>query len=152
MEFNDRFSLIPQNHVLATLSYSLPEFFKEIKQMANQMGCCIEGWKNRWMACRVTLWQKSSGVSWFKMQNLGSINHLQWVSLVAQWLRIHLQCRRPRFNPRVRTISWRRKWEFNPVCLPGKSNGQKGLVDYSPWGHKCQTRLSNYTATSHLQV
>ena len=36
--------LIPQNHVLAILSYSLPEFFKEIKQMANQMGCYTEGW------------------------------------------------------------------------------------------------------------
>ena len=36
--------LIPQNCVLAILSYSLPEFFKEIKQMANQMGCYTEGW------------------------------------------------------------------------------------------------------------
>ena len=75
-----------------------------------------------------------------------------FVQLLSSWLRIHLQCRRPRFDPRVRTISWRRKWQFNPVCLPGKSHGQRGLVDYSPWGHKGQTRLSNYTTTSHLQV
>ena len=144
--------LIPQNHVLAILSYFLPEFFKEIKQMANQMGCYTEGWQNRWMACRVTLRQKSSGVFGFKMQNLGSVNHLQWAFVVVQWLRIHLQCRRPRFDPRVRTISWRRKCQFNPVCLPGKSHGQRGLVDHSAWGHKGQTGLSNYPTTSHLQV
>ena len=23
-----------------------------------------------------------------------------------------------------------------PVCLPGKSHGQKTLAGYSPWGHK----------------
>ena len=23
-----------------------------------------------------------------------------------------------------------------PVFLPGKSNGQRSLVGYSPWGHK----------------
>ena len=34
--------------------------------------------------------------------------------------RIHLQCRRPRFNPWVRKIPWRRKWQPTPVSLPGK--------------------------------
>ena len=33
-------------------------------------------------------------------------------------------------------ILWNRKWESTPVFLPGKSNGQKGLVGYSPRGHK----------------
>ena len=33
-------------------------------------------------------------------------------------------------------IPWNRKWEPTPVFLPGKSNGQKGLVGYSPRGHK----------------
>ena len=23
-----------------------------------------------------------------------------------------------------------------PVCLPGKTHGQRSLVGYSPWGHK----------------
>ena len=35
-----------------------------------------------------------------------------------------------------RKISWRRKWLPTPVFLPGKSHGQRSLVDYSPWGHK----------------
>ena len=30
----------------------------------------------------------------------------------------------------------RRKWQPTPVLLPGKSNGWKSLVGYSPWGHK----------------
>ena len=36
----------------------------------------------------------------------------------------------------VRKISGRRKWQPTPVFLPGKSQGQRSLVDYSPWGHK----------------
>ena len=42
--------------------------------------------------------------------------------LTAQWQRIHLRCRRwerPRFEPWVRTVPWRRKWQPSPVFLPG---------------------------------
>ena len=49
------------------------------------------------------------------------------------------QCRkhrRPGFNPWVRKIPWRRKWQPTPVFLPGESHGQRSLVGYSPWGHK----------------
>ena len=37
-------------------------------------------------------------------------------------------------DPWVRKIPWRRKWQPNPVFLPGKSHGQNILVGYSPWG------------------
>ena len=40
------------------------------------------------------------------------------------------QCRRPKtlgFNPWVRKIPWRRKWQPTPVFLPGKSHGQRNL-------------------------
>ena len=30
----------------------------------------------------------------------------------------------------------RRRWQPNPVLLPGKSHGQRSLVDCSPWGRK----------------
>ena len=53
-----------------------------------------------------------------------------------RWLNICLQCGRPRFNPWVGKISWRRKWKSTPVFLPGKSHGQKSLVAYSQWGCK----------------
>ena len=46
-----------------------------------------------------------------------------------------LQCGRPGFDPWVRKILWRRKWQPTPVFLPGKSHGQRSLVGYSPWGH-----------------
>ena len=45
-------------------------------------------------------------------------------------------CRRPRFNPCIRKIPWRRKWQPTPVFLPGKSCGQRSLAGYSPWGRK----------------
>ena len=40
------------------------------------------------------------------------------------------------FNPEVGKISWRRKWQPTPVPLPGKSDGRRSLVGYSPWGCK----------------
>ena len=42
----------------------------------------------------------------------------------------------PGFDPWVRKILWRRKWQPTPVLLPGKSHGWKSLVGYSPWGRK----------------
>ena len=43
---------------------------------------------------------------------------------------------RRRFNPWVRKIPWRRKWQPTPVLLPGKFHRQRSLVGYSPWGCK----------------
>ena len=60
-------------------------------------------------------------------------NGLPW------WLRSEdstCQYRRHRFNPWVRKIPWRRKWQPTPVSLPGKSHGQRSLEGSSPWGHK----------------
>ena len=55
---------------------------------------------------------------------------------VAQWWRIHLQCRnsrRPGFDPWIRKIPWRREWLPTPVFLPGEFHGQRSLAGYSPW-------------------
>ena len=46
------------------------------------------------------------------------------------------QCRRCGFDPWVRKIPWRTKWQPIPVFLPEKSHGQRSLVGYSPWGCK----------------
>ena len=64
------------------------------------------------------------------------------------------QCRRHKrrgFDPWVRKIPWRRKWQSTPVFLPGKSHGRRGLVGYHPWGHKESTQLSVCTHT-HTQT
>ena len=43
---------------------------------------------------------------------------------------------RRRFDSCVRNIPWRRKWQPTLVLLPGKSRGQRSLIDYSPCVHK----------------
>ena len=52
-----------------------------------------------------------------------------------------LTCQRRRckwlgFDPWVRKIPWRRKWQLTPVFLPGDSHGERSLAGYSPLGHK----------------
>ena len=42
----------------------------------------------------------------------------------------------PEFNPLVRKIPRRRKWQPTTVFLPGKTHGQMSLAGYSPWGRK----------------
>ena len=46
------------------------------------------------------------------------------------------QCRRRGFDHWIGNIPWKRKWQFTPVFLPGKSHGQRSVVGYSPWGHR----------------
>ena len=49
------------------------------------------------------------------------------------------QCRRVKrhgFNPWVRKIPWRRKWQPTPALLPGNLHAQKSLVGYRPWSLK----------------
>ena len=47
------------------------------------------------------------------------------------------QCRRCWFNPWVRKIRWRRRWQPTAVFLPGKFHRQRSLVgnplQYSAW-------------------
>ena len=64
---------------------------------------------------------------------------------IPRWLSgqiMCLQCRRHGFNPWVRKIPWRSKWQSTPVFLPGESYGQRRLAGFSPWGRKSWMRLS----------
>ena len=74
----------------------------------------------------------------------------QFSSPIVQWSGIHVQCRRSsrtlQFDPWVRKIPWRKKWQPTPVFLPGKSRGQRSLVGYSPWGRR---RVRTDWATEH---
>ena len=64
--------------------------------------------------------------------------YFKWVTnKVPRWLsgkESACQCRRHEFNPWVGKMPWSRKWQPTPVFLPGKSHGQRSLVDYSPRG------------------
>ena len=44
------------------------------------------------------------------------------------------QCRGHVFDPWVRKIPWRRKWQPSQVFLPWKSHEHRSLGGYSPWG------------------
>ena len=48
----------------------------------------------------------------------------------------NLQYRRPRFDPWVRKMPWRREWQPTLVFLPGEFHGQRSLMGYSPRGGK----------------
>ena len=59
-----------------------------------------------------------------------------WPPCWLRWESVHLQCGRPGFNPWVRKISWRRKWQPTAIFFPGESHGQRNLVGYSLCSHK----------------
>ena len=42
------------------------------------------------------------------------------------------EIKRCRFDPWVRKIPWRRKWQPTPVFLPEESHGQRSLAGYGP--------------------
>ena len=53
---------------------------------------------------------------------------------------------RPRFDPWVGKIPWRRKWQPTPVFSLGETHGQRSLVGYSPQGGKeLDTTEQTYT-------
>ena len=58
------------------------------------------------------------------------------------------QCRRHRFDPWVRKISWRRK-KNTLVFLPGKFHGQRSLEGYSSWYCKESDRTEH---NAHISV
>ena len=67
------------------------------------------------------------------------------------------QCRRlkrQRFHPWVRKIPWKRAWQPTPVFLPGKSHGQRSLMDYGPQSHKgsIMTKRLSMHACSHTHT
>ena len=64
--------------------------------------------------------------------------------------RVCLQCERPRFDPWVRKILWRRTWQPTPVFLLGKSHRWRRLAGYSPWGCKVSDTTEWFLSFSSL--
>ena len=105
---------------------------------------CLLGWPKLSWAC-ITI---SSVRPCFSSLRFKGIN--LWLTFYGLPWRISgkeiaYQCKRLRFNPWVRMISWRKKLQLTPVFLPGKSHGQRSLVGYSPWyckraGHNLATK------------
>ena len=54
------------------------------------------------------------------------------------------------FDPWVRKIPWRRKWQPTPVFLPGKFHGQRSLAGYGPWSCKQWDRTEELSTQTHV--
>ena len=79
-------------------------------------------WQNAYLTCLCTLYAE------YILRNSGLEEAQAGIKIAV--------CRRPGFCPWVGTIPWRREWLSTSVFLPRKSHGQRGLVGYSPRGHK----------------
>ena len=106
-----------------------------------------------WTAARQASLYNTKSWNLLKLMSIKSVmpsNHLILCGpILPWWLRgesICLQCGRPGFDPWVRKIPWRRKWQSTPVFLPGESHGRRSLVGYSPQGR----RESDTTERLHL--
>ena len=88
----------------------------------------------------------------FKTKHLEKIKHSHvWafqVALAVKNLPANSGDTRDRewFNAWVGKILWRRKQQPTPVFLPGKYQGQKSLVGYSPRGHKESAENTHFAA------
>ena len=78
---------------------------------------------------------------WATNTFLGHVCNDSCDSLVDQRIIWSLQSGRPGFDPWVRKILWRRKWQPTPVYLLGEAHGWRSLVGYSPQGRKESTPL-----------
>ena len=93
---------------------------------------------------KVTLFGNKVVIETVKMRSYWSGTSLvvQWLVGFPRWCSSKeptCQCRRHkrcRFDPWVRKIPWRRKWQSTPVFLPGKFHRQRSLAGYSLWGCK----------------
>ena len=61
--------------------------------------------------------------------------NLPYISIWLRWLRVRLQCWRPRFYPWVRKIPWRRERLLMTIFLLGEFHGKRSLEGHSPWSH-----------------
>ena len=64
-------------------------------------------------------------------------NKVQLLDGLPRWLsgkESAYQYRRHGFDPWVRKVTWRRKWQPTPVFLPGKSHGQRSLAGLQSMG------------------
>ena len=75
-------------------------------------------------------------------------------SLVAQTVKNLPAMQRPRFDPWVGKIPWRREWQPTPVRLPGETHGGSSLVGYNPWGRKESdtTKRLHFTYLVHSKI
>ena len=147
-------SVMPSSHlILCRLLLLLPPIPPSIRVFSNESTLSMR-WPKYWsFSFSIVPWTPGVGDgqgglvccdSWGRKES--DATDLIWSDLkrflghfpVVQWYRIHLQCRgckRRGFDPWVRKIPWRRKWQSTLVFLPGESHGQRSLLTCNPWDH-----------------
>ena len=50
--------------------------------------------------------------------------------------------------PGLGRFPWRKAWQPTPIFLPGESQGQRSLADYSPW-HCKESVMTEWLSTAH---
>ena len=117
------------------------------RTLCDSMGCSLPR-----LLC---LWNspgKNTGMGWYL--GLSHFTCVLSLSIVLGLPRWHsgketaCQCRRRQFDPWVKKIPWRRKWQPTLVSLPGKSHGQRSLAGYSPLGHKESKRTKQLSTAT----
>ena len=118
----------------------------------------MEGIKGVWCVilcnwakgCSDNRWNIISGPIWEGVSPWGlAFKYVNWVDFPgsSDGKESVLQCKRPRFDPWVGKISWRRAWQPTPVFLPGELHGQNSLVGCSPQGRKELDMIERLTLT-----
>ena len=114
----------------------------------------LEGWnchKVSWKSYRKR--SSGQGVGKFSLTKLYLERPIRYLGL-PRWLsgkEYTCQCQRREFDPWIRKIPWRRKWQPTLVLLPGKSHGLRSLVGYNPWGCKESDTIEQLHSLTHLE-
>ena len=89
------------------------------------------------------------------LRTFEAASQLFFWELNQQWLigkEFSCQSRRRGFDPWVRKIPWRRKWQLTPVFLAGKSHGQRSLIGSTGLqrgGHDLVTKQQQFFSTKN---
>ena len=119
----------------------LPKFYVDRFKNANMLSFV----KTEWEPC-VRIWERSLKEIVSCRQYFGVP---RWLSGKASAHQCR-KCRRCRFDPWIRKIPWRSKWQPTPVFLPGESDGYRSLVGYSLWAGKESDMTQWLSTISHL--
>ena len=118
--YNFLFSLELLHFSLFKYHHFIPSFPPEVKPVSTLYSLLSALWWHWWVSrpvARLGFWLSESGCS---------SDHPP-VFLFPEWHQCKestCQCRRRRFDLRVRKIPWRRAWQSTPIVLPGESHGQ----------------------------